>query len=267
MIMRRRSKNTSNLKKIHEMNRTLASKITREIIGSRSQNYFAKECSYSTSAISQLVNGKLQNIEPDFAQAIWDNREQNCSVTEEEFLEAFGMIKDIAPEPVDDFREHSRRDKSSENHKDVKTIFLAISIIQKTLLGNQYPILGTIEHFPLESNLAKTINFDFLIRTEISKAKIEWAMEIVSTSLTKAEDFFESLFAMLYAQSEKLSKLRFSAITFDCRIFNLIREVYKNVTVDDYVSFILLDNKEFTVVDEFIMPRRNTQDDVKSIFT
>ena len=72
--MRRRSKNTSNLKKIHEMNRTLASKITREIIGSRSQNDFAKMCSYSTSAISQLLNGKLKNIEPDFAQAIWDNR-------------------------------------------------------------------------------------------------------------------------------------------------------------------------------------------------
>ena len=266
--MRRRSKNTSNLKKIHEMNRTLASKITREIIGSRSQNDFAKMCSYSTSAISQLLNGKLKNIEPDFAQAIWDNREQNCSVTEEEFLEAFGMIKDIASEPVDDFRELSRRDnKSSENHKDVKTTFLAISIIQKTLLGKQYPILGTLEHFPLESNLAKTINFDFLIRTEISKAKIEWAMEIVSTSLTKTEDFFELLFATLYVQSEKLSELRYSAITFDHRIFNLIKEVYKNVTVDDYISVILLDNKEFTVVDEFIMPRRNTQDDVKSIFT
>ena len=178
------------------------------------------------------------------------------------------MIKDIASEPVDDFRELSRRDnKSSENHKDVKTTFLAISIIQKTLLGKQYPILGTLEHFPLESNLAKTINFDFLIRTEISKAKIEWAMEIVSTSLTKTEDFFELLFATLYVQSEKLSELRYSAITFDHRIFNLIKEVYKNVTVDDYISVILLDNKEFTVVDEFIMPRRNTQDDVKSIFT
>lgn len=265
--MRRRSQNTSNLKKIHEMNRTLASKITREIIGSRSQNYFAKECSYSTSAISQLVNGKLQNIEPDFAQAIWDNREQNCSVTEEEFLEAFGMIKDIAPEPVDDFREHSRRDKSSENHKDVKTIFLAISIIQKTLLGNQYPILGTIEHFLLKSNLAKTTKFDFLIKTEISRAKIEWAMEIVPTSLTKTEDFFELLFATLYVQSEKLSELRYSAITFDHRIFNLIKEVYKNVTVDDYISVILLDNKEFTVADEFVMARKTAQDNVQSIFT
>lgn len=263
--MRRRSKHSSNLKKVHEMNRTLASKITREIIGSRSQNCFAKGCSYSTSAISQLLNGKLQNIEPDFAQAIWDNREQNCSVTEEEFLEAFGMIKDIAPEPVDDFREHSR--KSSENHKDVKTIFLAISIIQKTLLGNQYPILGTIERFLLKSNLAKTIKFDFLIKTEISRAKIEWAMEIVPTSLTKAEDFFELLFATLYVQSEKLSELRYSAITFDHRIFNLIKEVYKNVTVDDYISVILLDNKEFTVADEFVMARKNAQNNVQSIFT
>ena len=154
----------------------------------------------------------------------------------------------------------------NRNYEIENTNFIAIGIIQKALLGNQYPILGTIEHFLLKSNLAKTTKFDFLIKTEISRAKIEWAMEIVPTSLTKTEDFFELLFATLYVQSEKLSELRYSAITFDHRIFNLIKEVYKNVTVDDYISVILLDNKEFTVADEFVMARRNTQDNVKSIF-
>ena len=66
-------------------------KFSREIQGRRSQKEFALACGYSTSGISQLLNGKLK-IEPEFAQAIWDSRNSDCPVTEEEYLDALGLL-------------------------------------------------------------------------------------------------------------------------------------------------------------------------------
>lgn len=162
--------------------------------------------------------------------------------------------------------EQKRIGKSFHTYEEYKTNFIVISIIQKTFLGKGYPILSTVENYYLENNLGKKIKASFFIKTEISEAQIEWIMEVVPTSLINAEKFLELLFTMLYVQSEKLPKLRYSVVLFDRKIFNSLKEMYKNVTVDDYVSVILLDNKRFAVADEFILTRRNVTDNVKSIF-
>lgn len=266
--MSRRSKTKCSFRKSQRnMNPPHASEVTRKIMGGRSQKQISNTTGYSTSAISQLLNCKFNNVEPAFAQAIWDSREENCSVTEEEFLEAFGMTR-ITPADAENIlpTEQGRIIKSFTNSSDDEITFIATSIIHKNLLNKQYPILGTFENYPLENNLSKKIKASFFIKTEISEAQIEWIMEVLPASLINAEKFLELLFAMLYVQSEKLPKLRYSVILFDRKIFNSLKEVYKNVTVDDYVSVILLDNKRFAVADEFIMPRRNTQDNVQSIF-
>ena len=61
--------------------------------------------------------------------------------------------------------------------------------------------------------------------------------------------------------------MRYSVVVSDRKIFKTLKGVYQDVQVDDYISIILIDNKRQTVADEFIMPRRNTQDDAQSIFT
>ena len=257
--MSRRSKNKCSFRKSQRnINPSRASEVTRKIMGGRSQKQISDTTGYSTSAISQLLNCKFNNVEPAFAQAIWDSREENCSVTEEEFLEAFGMTR-ITPVDTENIL-------SSEQRRIEEKNFIATSIIQKIFLSKGYSILSTVENCYLENNLGKKIKVSFFIKTEISEAQIEWTMEVVQTSLVDAENFLELLFAMLYVQSEKLPKLRYSVILFDRKIFNSLKEVYKNVTVDDYVSVILLDNKRFAVADEFIIARRNTKDNVKSIF-
>lgn len=257
--MSRRSKTKCNFRKSQrDMNPPHASEVTRKIMGGRSQKQISNTTGYSTSAISQLLNCKFTNVEPAFAQAIWDSREENCSVTEEEFLEAFGMTR-ITPADTENIL-------SSEQRRIEEKNFIATGIIQKIFLSKGYSILNTIENYYLENNLGKKIKASFFIKTEISEAQIEWIMEVVPTSLINAEKFLELLFAMLYVQSKKLPKLRYSVVLFDRKIFNSLKEMYKNVTVDDYVSVILLDNKRFAVADEFILTRRNVTDNVKSIF-
>ena len=244
----------------------LVAKYVREIKGSRSQNVLSRETTYSTSAISQILTSKLKNIESDFVQALWDSREKNCSITEEEFLAAFGFTKNpSAEQSVESPTEHKRR---SLEIQPLQTSDNTRNIYQNALLTHKYPILETKVNYPLNNNLDKKIIIDFSIRTQIPEEQnIEWIVKIVPNSIVEAKNFFETLFATLYVQEITSTITRYSVVVSDRKIFKTLKGVYQDVQVDDYISIILIDNKRQAVADEFIMPRRNTQDDVKSIFT
>ena len=142
------------------------------------------------------------------------------------------------------------------------------NICQNALLAHKYPILETKINYPLDNNLDKKIIIDFSIHTKTPEEQaIEWIVKIVPNSIAEARIFFETLFATLYVQDSDSTIMRYSVVTTDRKVFRTLKEVYQHVTVDDYISIILIDNKRQAVADEFIMPSRNTQDDVKSIFT
>ena len=248
------------------LNLPLIAKITRKIKGSRSQQDLSRDTTYSTSAISQILNGKMKNIELDFAQAIWDSREENCPVTEEEFLVAFGFTKNHSIEQSDESTtEYKRR---SLEIQPLQTSDNTRNIYQNGLLAHKYPILETNINYPLDNRLDKKIIIDFSIKTQISEEQvIEWVVKIVPNSIVEAKSFFETLFATLYVKETTSTIMRYSVVVSDRKIFKTLKGVYQDVQVDDYISIILIDNKRQAVADEFIMPRRNTQDDVQSIFT
>ena len=142
------------------------------------------------------------------------------------------------------------------------------NICQNALLAHKYPILETKINYPLDNNLDKKIIIDFSIHTKtLEEQVIEWIVKIVPNSIVEARNFFETLFATLYVQDSDSTIMRYSVVITDRKVFRTLKEVYQHVTVDDYISIILIDNKRQVVADEFIMPRRNTQNDVKSLFT
>ena len=247
------------------INLTLVAEYVQKIKGSRSQKDLSRCTTYSTSAISQILNCKLSNIEPDFVQALWDNREENCPITKEEFLGAFGFTRNYSVAPSDkSFTEHTRH---SLELLSLHTADNTRNIFQNALLTHKYPILGTGINCPLDNNLDKKITINFCIQTKIiSEHVIEWAVKIAPNSIAETRTFFETLFAILYVQ-ETNPTMRYSMVVSDLKVFNKMKEVYQHVTVDDYISIVLIDNKRRAIADEFIMPRRNTQDDVQSIFT
>ena len=248
------------------INFTLVAEYIRKIKGSRSQKDLSKDTTYSTSAISQILNCKLSNIEPDFMQALWDNREKNCSITEEEFLGAFGFTRNYSVEQSDESStEHKRRSLEILPRHAVES---TRNIFQNALLTHKYPILGMDINYPLANNLDKKITIDFCIQTKIiNEQVIEWAVKIVPNSIPEIRNFFETLFARLYVQETNSMTMRYSVVVSDLKVFKKMKEGYQHVTVDDYISIILIDNNRQAIADEFIMARRNTQDDVQSIFT
>ena len=142
------------------------------------------------------------------------------------------------------------------------------NIFQNALLAYKYPILETKINYPLNNNLDKKIIIDFSIKTQIPEEQIiEWVVKIVPNSIVEAKSFFETLFATLYVQETTSTIRQYSVVVSDRKIFKTLKGVYQDVQVDDYISIILIDNKRQAVSDEFIMPRRNIQDNVQSIFT
>lgn len=247
------------------INLPLVAKYVREIKGSRSQQDLSKSTTYSTSAISQILNCKLSNIESDFVQAIWDSRKENCTLTEEEFLAAFGFTRNLSAEQFDEATTENKR--RSLEIQPLQTSAITRNICQNALLAHKYPILETKINYPLDNNLDKKIIIDFSIHTKtLEEQVIEWIVKIVPNSIVEAKSFFETLFATLYVQEITSTVMRYSMVVSDRKIFKTLKGVYQDVQVDDYISIILIDNKRQAVADEFIMARRNTQDNVKSIF-
>ena len=160
--------------------------------------------------------------------------------------------------------EHHRRKLA---FKESQISYSTRNIFQNALLAHKYPILETKINYPLDNNLDKKIIIDFSIKTQIHEEQvIEWVVKIVPNSIVEAKNFFETLFATLYVQETTSTIMRYSVVVSDRKIFKTLKGVYQDVQVDDYISIILIDNKRQAVADEFILARRNTQDNVKSIF-
>ena len=238
---------------------------TRKIQGHRSQKLLAKIWGYSESRVSQLLSGQAISIELEFAQAIWNSREQDCEVTEEEFLKAFGYTKNLE----DNQTYESNPEQLNRNSESLEFQSLDIrNIIQNTILGKKYPILDITTNYCLENNIDEKIPMDFLVKTQTPDIKdIELAFKFLPTSIFEVKDFFKSLFASLYTMNSNSPSMRYSAVISDRKVFKTLRGVYGNVTVDNYISVILIDDKRQVIADEFIMPTKGESNFTESILT
>lgn len=269
MMARRKKSNITpplfqGCKKIGQKNMSKILEKALKIKGIRSQKLIAKIWGYSESRVSQLLSGKAGNIELDFAQAIWDSRDEDCEVTEEEFLEAFGYTKNLDDNQLyESNQEHLNRTSESPESKNLNTR----NIVLNAVLAKKYPILDTAMTYFLSNNIDEKISMDFFIKTQNAEAKkIELAFKFLPNSIFEVKDFFKILFASLYTANSSSPSMRYSAVVSDRKIFKTLKGAYQDVTVDDYISVILIDEKRQVVADEFIMPRKKTQDDIQSIF-
>lgn len=252
-------------KKIGQENMPKIVEKALKIKGTRSQKLIAKILGYSESRVSQLLSGKARNIELDFAQAIWNSREEDCEVTEEEFLEAFGYTKNLDDNQLyESTQEHVNRTSESPESKSLNTR----NIIQNAVLAKKYPILDTAMTYFLANNIDEKISMDFFIKTQNTEAKnIELAFKFLPNSIFEVKDFFKSLFASLYTTNSNSPSMRYSAVISDRKVFKILKGVYANVTVHDYISVILIDVKRQVIADEFIMQTKGESNFTESILT
>lgn len=142
------------------------------------------------------------------------------------------------------------------------------NIVINAVLAKKYPILDTAMTYFLSNNIDEKISMDFLIKTQNSEAKdIELTFKFLPNSIFEVKDFFKILFASLYTANSNSPSMRYSAVISDRKIFKTLKGVYGNVTVDDYISVILIDDKRQVVADEFIMPTKGESNFTESILT
>lgn len=226
------------------------SKLVRQIMGSRSQKFFAKDCGYSQGTISNVLRAVQKKVEPELAEAIWKNRDANCSLTEEEFLKAYGYTKSGDLSDLD-FVTDLDEGRMAEN------------ILQKTLWAKKYAIQSCEED--KEENL-KGVEFDIVIKTNAFGESDLWRMKVLKEdTYNSVATMLEKFFSKLYTRKNIKTKLRLSIVTFNEVAFNEVKKQYSTIMVSDYISVILLDEKFQKVTDEFILTQRNERQKIESV--
>ena len=120
----------------------------------------------------------------------------------------------------------------------------------------------------LSNNIDEKILMDFFIKTQNAETKnIELAFKFLPNSTFEVKDFFKILFASLYTTNSNSPSMRYSAVISDRKVFKTLKGAYANVTVDDYISVILIDEKRQVIADEFIMPTEGESNFTESILT
>ena len=142
------------------------------------------------------------------------------------------------------------------------------NILINELLAKKYPILDTATNYFLKNTIDEKIPMDFLVKTQTTESQnIELAFKFLPNSIFEVKDFFKSLFASLYTMNSNFPSMRYSAVISDRKVFKTLRGVYCNVTVDNYISVILIDDKRQAIADEFIMPTKGESNFTESILT
>ena len=142
------------------------------------------------------------------------------------------------------------------------------NILINAVLAKKYPILDTATNYFLKNTIDEKIPMDFLVKTQTTEAQnIELAFKFLPNSIFEVKDFFKSLFASLYTTHSNSPSMKYSAVISDRKVFKTLKGVYGNVTVDDYISVILIDDKRQAIADEFIMPTKGESNFTESILT
>ena len=228
------------------------SKLVRQIMGSRSQKVFAEDCGYSQGTISNVLRAVQKKVEPELAEAIWKNRDANCSVTEEEFLGAYGYTRN--------------GDSSDLNFvEDFSVKSIVENILQKTFWAKKYSIQSCEESKDIEK--LEEVEFDIIIETNAFGNKGDlWRIKILKDDTCNSiSRMLEKFFSKLYTRKNIKTKLRLSVVTFNEVAFDEIRKKYANVRVSDYISVLLLDDKFSKIIDEFILVQRNERQKIESV--
>ena len=253
-----------NLEKVSEY-------ISKFIGKGRSASEFANVCGCTPATISNIKNGRQNKITPELAMALWQNRDLDCDISEEEFFRACGLtLKDSAEiaenyeMPVADYSY-----KASKRDND-KLLYLVRIIIQDCLLNKKFSIEKVFNGYMAEDCFKNKLLFEILIASNaLEQHGYRWAIKIMSdsTDYTIIEHFLEKLFAKICAQKNDAEKIKFSIVIFNEKIFNYVKKECNEIYLPSYVSLILIDKNKQIIKEEYILNFKNADDRVESVLT
>lgn len=247
-----------------------ASEYLNKLIGKgRSASEFANTCGCTPATISNIKNGRQNKITPELAMALWQNRDLDCDITEEEFFQACGLTLKDSAETINEYEntiaDYTYRGNNRDNEK---LNYLVRIIIQDRLLSKKFSIEKVFNGYMAEDCFKRKILFEILIASNaLESYGCKWAIKVMSNSddYNVVEHFLEKLFAKICAQKSDVEKIKFSVVIFNEKIFNYLKKECQYIYLPSYVSLILINEVSQTIKDEYILNFKNSDEHVDSV--
>lgn len=241
-------------KKTHEIDKDKFAELLNAAKGSRTMKEFSQVCGVNPSTftrITQKVNKGSSSTE--LLEAIAENAAPNSGVTVEALADANGYT--------------AERDRGIQVAMGLNTEILVRNVLVQELLDRNAEVrMGNIRY-----NFGKTMALspDALIMTDAFGNKDEvWFVDSIATTIdTKSKSVnkttlkrmaFDRLSRFVFISMNKIELFRpsrFSLVFFDKDIFNIVVEEFSETLVPTYISLILIDTLNSTIIDEFVLPQ------------
>ena len=236
-------------KKTHEIDKDKFAELLNAAKGSRTMKEFSQVCGVNPSTftrITQKVNKGSSSTE--LLEAIAENAAPNSGVTVEALADANGYT--------------AERDRGIQVAMGLNTEILVRNVLVQELLDRNAEVrMGNIRY-----NFGKTMALspDALIMTDAFGNKDEvWFVDSIATTIdTKSKSVnkttlkrmaFDRLSRFVFISMNKIELFRpsrFSLVFFDKDIFNIVVEEFSETLVPTYISLILIDTLNSTIIDD-----------------
>lgn len=245
-------------KKTHGMDKDKFAELLKRARGDRTMKGFSEICGVNPSTFTRIIQKVNKgSSSTELLEAIAENAAPNSGVTIEALADANGY--------------------TVERDWGIKALKLTIMgsnieilvrnvLVQELLDRNAEVRMGNIRY-----NFSKTMALspDALIMTDAFGNKDEvWFIDCIATTIdTKAKSInrsslkrmvFDRLSRFVFISMNKIEVFRpsrFSLVFFDREIYNLVVEEFSETLVSTYISLILIDTLNSTIVEEFVLPQ------------
>lgn len=245
-------------KKTHGMDKDKFAELLKRARGDRTMKGFSEICGVNPSTFTRIIQKVNKgSSSTELLEAIAENAAPNSGVTIEALADANGYTVE-----------------SDWGTKALKLTIMGSNIeilvrnvlVQELLDRNAEVRMGNIRY-----SFSKTMALspDALIMTDAFGNKDEvWFIDSIATTIdTKAKSInrsslkrmaFDRLSRFVFISMNKIELFRpsrFSLVFFDREIYNLVVEEFSETLVSTYISLILIDTLNSTIIEEFVLPQ------------
>ena len=237
-------------------------------MGNDSGRSFAEKCGTSGATISNIINEKIKApVREKLLKAIYDNASPTATeLTQEMLLEANGLRKIQVDNEllVVDYETIERGRQVVDRYAGKRIAREDASLLEKAVretLQNDFLYRGYSLEVTREATVCAvkgTYKYmaDFCFKTNALEdiGIKEWYFEVMSNFAIHSMHKMNTVFAACYLGNLRERGVKLSIVVSSEDTFDKLVKKYEDVTIADYVSFILVDTTERRVVKEFNLP-------------
>lgn len=246
----------------------LANLITRAKGPERTMAQFADLCGVSASSLSRAVNGKITKpLSEDLIRAIVNNAAEDIPL--EIIMNANGMVeKEMFERHSVGYQNNYMRRQEQINRENIAKNIISTELLNRGRLIRYFMRLPMEEGKKSKFHLRRISSFALWVE---SNPSFMWNFILYPQQLDedpreirymhmRVMDRMSSYFLMDAWEPELLEGVRTTIVFVDKAFYDSQVDLLKNAIVNSEMSLLLLDTENETVVEEFVIPRKNGEE-------